>query len=183
MAHFPPPVKMTDFSDEEIADISAVFEVFCGLSVAKTLSYKEAKNVAHILGFQIGPALLQKFGAGGRLDCHQFVACLSVCHSDTVNHPKSKQIFTLMDTDRTGQLTLDNFVHIFEESGDGECAALPLLAVQMTCRSDAGRAAAGEKLGPAEREMIQRYIEENRESGDTGMRLQHIEEFMTENNA
>lgn len=159
MAHFPPPVKMTDFSDEEIADISAVFEVFCGLSVAKTLSYKEAKNVAHILGFQIGPALLQKFGAGGRLDCHQFVACLSVCHSDTVNHPKSKQIFTLMDTDRTGQLTLDNFVHIFEESGDGE------------------------KLGPAEREMIQRYIEENRESGDTGMRLQHIEEFMTENNA
>ena len=88
---------------------------------------------------------------------HQFIACLSVCHSDAVNHPKSKQVFTLMDTGRRGQLRLEDFIRIFHETGDGD------------------------KLGPKEQSIIERYIEENRDIGDEGLRQQHIEEFLAEN--
>ena len=56
------------------------------------------------LGFKAQPAFLSKFGKEEKrrvcLDVHQFVACVSVCHSDHVNHPKSKQIFTLMDHEK-----------------------------------------------------------------------------------
>ena len=54
------------------------------------------------------------------LDVHQFVACISVCHSDHINHPKSKQIFTLMDAQRKGEVVLDDFVQIFESTGGAE---------------------------------------------------------------
>ena len=73
------------------------------------------------LGFKVQPAFLSKFGKEEKrrvcLDVHQFVACISVCHSDHINHPKSKQIFTLMDTQRKGEVVLDDFVHLFESTG------------------------------------------------------------------
>ena len=70
---------------------------------------------------------------------HQFVACISVCHSDHINHPKSKQIFTLMDSQRKGEVVLDDFVQLFE-STDG-----------------------AKDLDLAEQKMLQQYIADARE--------------------
>ena len=44
------------------------------------------------LGFELEESLLKHFGSNGAVDVHQFIACISVCHSDSVNHPKSKQV-------------------------------------------------------------------------------------------
>lgn len=106
------------------------------------------------LGFAIGAPLLQGFGRDGRVDVHQFVACLSACHSDSINHPKSKQIFTLMDADRKAQITVEDFVVAFQETGDAD------------------------KLGVEEQQMIRRYIEENRAPAARGLRLADLEEFL-----
>ena len=62
-----------------------------------------------------------------------------------------------MDTERHGQLRLEDFVRIFQETGEGA------------------------KLGPQEQAMIQSYIEENRDTGDDGLRQSHIKEFLAEN--
>ena len=95
------------------------------------------------LGFRVQPAFLAKFGKEEKrrvcVDVHQFVACISVCHADTVNHPKSKQIFTLMDTQRKGEVVTDDFVHVFESMGGGA------------------------PLQPDEQAMVQRYIADSRE--------------------
>ena len=95
------------------------------------------------LGFKAQPAFLSKFGKEEKrrvcLDVHQFVACISVCHSDHINHPKSKQIFTLMDTQRKGEVVLDDFVQIFESTGGGK------------------------DLAPREQKMLQHYIADARE--------------------
>ena len=95
------------------------------------------------LGFKAQPAFLSKFGKEEKrrvcLDVHQFVACISVCHSDHINHPKSKQIFTLMDTQRKGEVVLDDFVHLFESTGGAK------------------------NLTPAEQKMLQQYIVDARE--------------------
>jgi Ca2+-binding EF-hand superfamily protein len=105
--------------------------------------YRRHRGLLMQLGFKAQPAFLSKFGKEEKrrvcLDVHQFVACISVCHSDHINHPKSKQIFTLMDTQRKGEVVLDDFVHVFESTGGAK------------------------DLTPAEQKMLQQYIVDARE--------------------
>ena len=115
------------------------------------------------LGFKAQPAFLSKFGTEEKrrvcLDVHQFVACISVCHSDYINHPKSKQIFTLMDHEKKGEVVLDDFVTTFETTG--------------------GAAA----LAEGEQKMLQQYIVDAREKGTTGLSHDALQNFLAQNTA
>jgi len=155
-------VTMTNFTDEQLHDISSIFELYLGLS-RQTMPCEEAADVARILGFKAQPAFLSKFGKEEKrrvcLDVHQFVACISVCHSDHINHPKSKQIFTLMDAQRKGEVVLDDFVQIFESTGGAE------------------------ELAVGEQKMLQQYIADAREKGNTGLSHDALQDFLATNTA
>jgi len=155
-------VAMTTFSDEQLHDISSVFELYLGLS-RQTMPCEEAADVARILGFKAQPAFLSKFGKEEKrrvcLDVHQFVACISVCHSDHINHPKSKQIFTLMDSQRRGEVVLDDFVQLFDSTGGAKDLAL------------------------GEQKILQQYIADAREKGNTGLSHDALQRFLVNNTA
>jgi len=139
---------------EEAADVARIACVFTNPAprpAPRSPCAREGSSLSHRrgavdwaqLGFKAQPAFLSKFGKEEKrrvcLDVHQFVACISVCHSDHINHPKSKQIFTLMDAQRKGEVVLDDFVQIFESTGGAE------------------------ELAVGEQKMLQQYIADARE--------------------
>eukprot|EP01052_Picozoa_sp_SAG31_P048231 SAG31_NODE_10000_length_1198_cov_1.152866_1_plen_123_part_01 len=107
------------------------------------------------LGFEIEPSLLVNFGTAGSINVHQFTACISVCHSDSVNHPQSKQIFTLMDAAKRNHLRIEDFVRIFADTGDAD------------------------KLRkPSDLELVQKFIEDHSTKSDSGVEHLEFEAFL-----
>ncbi|MDC0510997.1 hypothetical protein OAN61_01165 [bacterium] len=70
------------------------------------------------LGFEVSADFVEGFGKDGQVDEHQFSTCISECHKDTRKHPKSKQIFTLMDGSRKGVIGLKDFTELYTETND-----------------------------------------------------------------
>eukprot|EP00735_Rhodelphis_limneticus_P014498 TRINITY_DN8534_c0_g1::TRINITY_DN8534_c0_g1_i1::g.8579::m.8579 TRINITY_DN8534_c0_g1::TRINITY_DN8534_c0_g1_i1::g.8579 ORF type:complete len:167 (+),score=16.17,sp/Q8K4K1/CETN4_MOUSE/27.08/1e-07,EF-hand_6/PF13405.1/2.8e-05,EF-hand_6/PF13405.1/0.012,EF-hand_6/PF13405.1/9.3e+02,EF-hand_1/PF00036.27/0.00026,EF-hand_1/PF00036.27/0.00084,EF-hand_1/PF00036.27/2.5e+03,EF-hand_7/PF13499.1/0.00075,EF-hand_7/PF13499.1/0.0015,EF-hand_5/PF13202.1/0.0018,EF-hand_5/PF13202.1/0.14,EF-hand_8/PF13833.1/0.036,EF-ha len=120
--------KQQHLFDEENAESKSrneslqIYEVFNYLDTDRDgfLTFKEATHAARMFGVKAAPEDFTRVAANDRVALGSLGAFLSVSVPQTNQLAQIKQMFHLMDRDRTGVVSVENIRAYFKENKDSE---------------------------------------------------------------